>query len=272
MAGAADAVGQHPGEGHLRPVQLQPQRDRPEGLRHRARVDHRQHRQAKAHRQLGTGRRAVVQAHHAFDQDQVRLARRLPEQFAAVRLAAHPQVELVTGLTAGVGVHHRVDEVGAGLEHPHPQAALAPVAGQCRGDSGFSLPGGGGADQQGGARTRGALGRNRSRRHARRPHAPCGSVKGTHWLRGRGRTNREKEGQRRSTAARLRPPRCQYRCSRPVSGLARAVPRETRNRGEAPSQVTMHPVAWRPDLDSLTVAGAAPESWQLIAAAHRFPV
>ena len=227
MALAADAVGDHAGEVQPRPVQLQPERDRAEGLRHRAGVDHRQHWQPEPLGQRRARGTAVMQAHHAFDEDQVGLASGLPEQLAAVILAAHPQVELPARRAAGVLVHHRIDEVGAGLEHPHPQALAAPVAGQRGRHRGLALAGGRRADQQRGAEAVGPPGRNIACRHACRPHAPCGCRERIAGGIGRGRTEQDRgrscTGLRRSpVSSGRRPPRCQCACFRPVSGLASA--------------------------------------------------
>jgi hypothetical protein len=50
--------------------------DGAERLRHRACLNHGEHRQAKQPGHIGAAGRAVVQAHDAFDQNQVCLARR----------------------------------------------------------------------------------------------------------------------------------------------------------------------------------------------------
>jgi hypothetical protein len=73
-----------------------------------------QHRHAEVPRQVGAGRRAVEQAHHAFDQDQVGLARRFPQR-ATFLLADHPHVQLIHRRAAGALEDHRVEKSGPHL-------------------------------------------------------------------------------------------------------------------------------------------------------------
>jgi hypothetical protein len=93
-----------------------------ESLSHRRAVDHGEHRNAEQHREIGAGSFAVEQSHHAFDQDQIGFAGSLVDQFATVRLAAHPQIELVDRSARGPFQDHRVEKIGTGLEYPNPAA------------------------------------------------------------------------------------------------------------------------------------------------------
>ena len=148
MARAADTVGQHAGQAQAGTVGGQPVRHGAEGLRHGRRIDHHQQRQIESQGQIGARRRAVVQAHHAFDQYHVGLLGRAVEQLRTVRLATHPQVELLYRRAAGALEDHRIEKVGAGLEHAHtPPLAAMPVC-QGSGDCGLALPRGRGRDHQ----------------------------------------------------------------------------------------------------------------------------
>ena len=79
MTQRTDAVGQHPGERQVRLVTRQAQGQGTEGLGHGGAVDNAQHRHAEMPRQVGAGRRAVEQAHYAFDQNKIGLAGGLPQ-------------------------------------------------------------------------------------------------------------------------------------------------------------------------------------------------
>jgi hypothetical protein len=78
MAQSAYAVGQHAGKRQVRLIARQAQGQCAKGLGHGGTVDHTEHRHAEMPRQVGAGRCAIEQAHHAFDQDQVGLTRRFP--------------------------------------------------------------------------------------------------------------------------------------------------------------------------------------------------
>ncbi|MNT01355.1 hypothetical protein D3C72_1358170 [compost metagenome] len=140
MALAGHAVGQHAGPGQARAEVLQAVGQRAEGAGHGLGVDHGQHGQAQALGQLGRAGRAVEQAHHAFDDHQVGLARGGMQARAAVGLAGHPQVERMHRRAGGQREPVRIEEVGPALEGPHA-AALAHVQPRERGrDRGLALP------------------------------------------------------------------------------------------------------------------------------------
>jgi len=119
-----------------------------EGLRHGRAIDDRQHRHAEAPRQIGRRGRAIEQAHHAFDQDQVGLARRFPEQASRLLFADHPQIELIDRLATGTREDHRVEKVRPALEHPHALALPRMQPGQSGSDCGLALAGSRCGDQQ----------------------------------------------------------------------------------------------------------------------------
>gem|GEM_PF-2764139 len=148
MPCAADPIGQHAGERQVRLEAAQPVRHGAEGLRHGRAINDRQHRHAEAPRQIGRRGRAIEQAHHPFDQDQVGLARRFPEQAPRLLFADHPQVELIDRLAAGTREDHRVEKVRPALEHPHALALPRMQPRQSRGDGGLALAGCRGGNQQ----------------------------------------------------------------------------------------------------------------------------
>nr|AIA99051.1 hypothetical protein T29Apl_00008 [Methylibium sp. T29] len=168
VSGAAHAIGQHAGQPQARAVGGQPVGYGAEGLRHRRGIDHRQHWQPEVQGQIGTRRRAIVQTHDAFDQDQVSLRRRAVQQPGAVRGAAHPQVELLHRRAAGAFQHHRIQEVGTCLEDAHAPALAAVRVRQRGGDGGLALARSRGRDQQGRAWTRLQAGGNNHGREANR--------------------------------------------------------------------------------------------------------
>ena len=116
---AADAIGEGAVERQLRPVVLEAVGDGAEGAGHGRGVDHGHHRQLEADGESARGRLAVEQTHDAFDEDEVGLARCTREAPGRVCFAAHPEIEILAGRAAGDVVDHRVDEVGAALEHAH---------------------------------------------------------------------------------------------------------------------------------------------------------
>ena len=114
-------------------------------------VDQRQHRHAEQAGEIGAGRRAVEQAHDAFDQDQIGLLRGLIQQRLAVTFADHPQIELIDWISRSSLQDHRIEKVRSGFEHPHPAALIAVITSESGGDGGFTLAGGRGGEQQSGA-------------------------------------------------------------------------------------------------------------------------
>ena len=77
MTRPGDPISQHPGEGQAGSVMGQPVSHRAEGLRHRVRVDQRQHRDAEQPGEIGAGRSSVKQPHHPLNQNEIGLLRRL---------------------------------------------------------------------------------------------------------------------------------------------------------------------------------------------------
>ncbi len=142
MTQGADAVGQYPGERQVRLIFRQAQRQRTERLRHGGAVDHPEHRHAKMSRQVSARRRAVKQAHHAFDQNQIRIGGGFPQQATAFLLADHPHVQLVDRRTAGALEDHRVEKIRAAFEHAHLASLIAMQTGERGGDGSLALAGG----------------------------------------------------------------------------------------------------------------------------------
>jgi hypothetical protein len=121
---------------------------RAESLRHGTGIDHREHRQPEGGGEIGAAGLAVEQAHHTLDEDQVCRRCRGMQQATTVRRAAHEQVELMHRPAAGTREDHRVDEVGARLEHAHAPAAAHVGACDGGGHARLALAGCRGADHQ----------------------------------------------------------------------------------------------------------------------------
>jgi len=151
MARASHAIGDRAVQRDVAAVGGEAVDDRAEALRHGRTVDHRQHRQAEAGGDIGCRWIAVEQAHHAFDEDDVRFARRLVEKAAAIILAHHEQVEREDRVAARPLEDHRVEEVGPALEHAHPQATIAVAAREGGSDRRLALSRRRRGDQQRGA-------------------------------------------------------------------------------------------------------------------------
>ena len=130
---------------------LQAPGQRAKGAGHRAGINHRHHLQAKALRQIGGARLAVKQPHHAFDNDQVGVLRGIVQTLRAVRLAGHPQIELVYLRTAGQRQPVRVQKIRPALEDAHLPALPRMQARQGARHRGLALAGGRGGDEDGGA-------------------------------------------------------------------------------------------------------------------------
>ena len=90
MALARHAVGQHAGPGQALAVVAQAVDDGAQRAAHGASIDHREHGHAEALGQVGHAVLAVEQAHDAFDQDQISLARGGMQACGAVGGARHP--------------------------------------------------------------------------------------------------------------------------------------------------------------------------------------
>ena len=147
MPHTANPVTEHARKRQIRLERRQAMGHGTKGLRHRRTINHRQHRHAKVPGQIGCRRRAIEQAHHPFNQNQVGVTRRLPEQTTALGFTDHPQVELIHRRTAGASKNHRVKKIRAALEHPHALALACMQARQGCGDRGFTLTGGRCSDQ-----------------------------------------------------------------------------------------------------------------------------
>ena len=77
MTRRRDAIREHAMKRHVGTITREPERDRAEGLRHAVRADHGEHRHVERGGEIGAAGRAVEEAHHAFDQDQIGIARGL---------------------------------------------------------------------------------------------------------------------------------------------------------------------------------------------------
>ena len=102
---------------------LQAPGQRAEGTGHGARINDREHRQAKALRQIGRAQLAIEEAHDPFHNDEVGIERSLMQALRAVGLARHPQIKLVHQRAAGKREPVRVKKIRAALENTH----LAPL-------------------------------------------------------------------------------------------------------------------------------------------------
>ncbi len=151
MAHAGDAVGQHAGKRQPRTEMREPVGDRAHRLRDALGIDHRQHRHAQQLGQIGAARRAVEQAHHAFDQDQIGVQRGFIHQPPAFGRAGQPQIELIHGMAAGTLQNHRIEEIRPGLEHPDCAPLIRMKTRQRRRHGGLAVIGRGRADEQRGA-------------------------------------------------------------------------------------------------------------------------
>ena len=117
----------------------QPQGHRPEGLGHPPGINHRNRRYPRQHRQIGTGRRAIKQAHGPFHQNQVCLAGRLGQPPAAFIFTGHPGLQLIDRRPAGYLQHHGVQIVRTKFEHLHTPAGVSMQPCQRRRHQRFSL-------------------------------------------------------------------------------------------------------------------------------------
>src|SRR5512143_1137081 len=100
-----------------------------EGLGHGARIDDRGDREVEALRQIGAAGVAIEQAHHSFDQNQIRMLRSLMQARAAIILTRHPEIELIDRLSRGTFQDHRVEIVGSALEDRYLVPLAAMIAG-----------------------------------------------------------------------------------------------------------------------------------------------
>ena len=168
MARAGHPIGDGTGPAQAGHPGAQAMCQRAEGAGHRRGIDDGQYRQVEDTGQLGRRGLAVVQAHHALDDDQVGIQRGLVQAPADVVLAGHPQVQIVNGMAAGQRVPCRIQKIRARLENAHGQPIASQAAGQRSHHGGLAVAGGGRGDQQRrrmtGSRT-GRPGRPRRSRH-----------------------------------------------------------------------------------------------------------
>ena len=123
---AADAVGQHMGDRRAVLVMFESPGDGAEAAGHGRGVDDQQDGQAQYSRQFGGIRFAVVQTHHAFDENQVGGFGGAGEAAPRVVFAAHAQVDVLARCAAGQRMDLRIEEVRPALEDAHaaPQARV----------------------------------------------------------------------------------------------------------------------------------------------------
>ena len=148
VAGSGHTVGQHAVEGKRGRIVREPVRNRAERLCHRPGIDYRQHGDPEESRQVGTARRAVVKTHDAFDQDEVGGAGRLVEEPAAMRLASHPQIELIDRPAARALENHGVEKVRTRLEHLNRASLRGVIPRQSGSNGSLSLTRGRCADEE----------------------------------------------------------------------------------------------------------------------------
>ena len=160
VAFAAHMVGQHAGPGQRLAggvgVMAQAVGHSPERIRHRRCAQDAQHRNAQQPRNISRTGLAIMQPHHAFDQDQVRLLRSAMQAFADILLPVDPQIELVHRPPAGQLVPVRIQKIRPALEHLHTASGARMQARQPGGERGLALARGGRGDQQGDAGCHGA--------------------------------------------------------------------------------------------------------------------
>ncbi len=166
---AGHAVGQHTRPGQAGTEMLQTEREGAKRARHGRGVDHRQHRQTKTLCEIGGAGFPIEQPHHAFDDDQVRLAGRFMQPGPRIVLARHPQIDVVRGPTCGERQPVRIQEIGPALEGPHAPTGARMQARQGRGHGGLALTGGRGSHENGRARLCHFFGAQLSVTYAARP-------------------------------------------------------------------------------------------------------
>ncbi len=148
VPGAGGAVGQYAVKRQVWLIGSQTVGKGAKGLRHAARINHRQHGQAEAACDVGGGGRAVEQSHHAFDQHDIRRFCRTCQAPGSILLAAHPQVEVFARVAGGCGVDHRVEKVRPAFEDAHALALPRVKPCETGDDAGLALAGGGRGDEQ----------------------------------------------------------------------------------------------------------------------------
>ena len=118
-----------------------------EGAGHGRGIDDGQHGQPQAVRHLGSTGLTVVESHHPFHEDEVRLSCRVVQTPANVVLASHPQVQVVDGVAAGQFMPGGIQEIRPGLEDTHVQPGTGQAPCQSRHYRGLAMAGGRRADQ-----------------------------------------------------------------------------------------------------------------------------
>ena len=187
MALAAHMVGQHAGPGQRLAgwmgIVAQPVSHGTKGVRHGRRAQDAQHWNVQQPRNIGRTRFAIVQPHHAFDQNQVRCLRGPVQALADVLFAVDPQVELVHRPAAGQFMPVRIQKIRSALEHLHAPPGARMQACQSGGERGLALARSGGGDQQGNAGRHGVSSSQRTsgpwwntRSSTTRPWTRCSSM------------------------------------------------------------------------------------------------
>ena len=157
VARRAGLVGDHAGQPHLR-LELGESLDRGRQAAGGAVGRDRQHDRGRQQQgDLGRapfqcrGRRAVEQAHDAFDHGQIGLRSGLGEELPHVVGRGHPGVKVVAGSAGGPRQVGGIEEIGADLEGLHPQPLLPQGANDSQRQRGLADATAGGGDDDSGA-------------------------------------------------------------------------------------------------------------------------
>jgi len=147
MSGACDAIGQHAKKFNVGPVMHQSVGDGAESLSHCARVNDCQHRDAEQRRQIGTGRCAIKQPHHSFDEYQVGF--RAAGRAIRGNVLRHPSINQADKRMARRAFqNHRIEKIRPCFEYAHMATLAAVICRECGGNGGLALAGGGRGNQQ----------------------------------------------------------------------------------------------------------------------------
>ena len=105
----------------------------------------------QAAREFGGAGFAVVQPHHALDEDEVGLPRRTRQAPAGVFFASHAKVDRLAGRARREFVDLRIEEIRPALEDAHPPPLARVPACERRHHRGLAVAGSRSGDEPGGA-------------------------------------------------------------------------------------------------------------------------